>query len=236
MHSLLQLFECAYPDGWLFYDRSGAASQRLREAFPGLSLNLKDGSVDQRNFVLPEDDLDLFFGVSLAHIQTFAPRPEDFGQRAARFLQILAETLDLDQLTEFRFRQVSGRICATVEAAQEMLWPLVAPETKAMMQSLDTPTRWFAVQGEFMQGNFVFETRFAVMNLAPRPALLPAGVAPGEVLPHFTCHFDVRGVAPIALSEFDVSAFIEHLRQQQLQEIMNKLAPHLAAPHEPADA
>lgn len=236
MDSLLQLFEFSYPDGFLFYDHSGALSRRLQEIFPGLSLSLKDSSVAQRNFVLPAEDLDLFFGVSLAHIQTLAPQPQDFAQKAALFLQALSETLDINQLADFRFRQVIGRICSTVEEAQELLWPLVAAETKATMQSLDPSARWFAVQGEFVQGNFVHETRFAVMNLVPHPPSAPAGVVPGTVLPHFTCHFDVRGIAPIAVSEFDANAFIENVRRSQSQEILAKLAPHLAKLHGPADA
>jgi hypothetical protein len=36
MISLYQLFEFFYPDGFLFYDRSGALSRRLQELLPGL--------------------------------------------------------------------------------------------------------------------------------------------------------------------------------------------------------
>src|SRR5437867_7051139 len=76
MIPLFQLFEFSYPDGLLFYDRSGTLSRRLQEGFPGLVF--KSASVDQRDFVLPAEDLDLFFGIALSRIQTVAPSQQEF--------------------------------------------------------------------------------------------------------------------------------------------------------------
>jgi hypothetical protein len=71
MIPLFQLFEFSYPDGFLFYDRSGALSRRLQETFPGLAF--KSSSLDRRDLALPAEDLDLFFGIALSRIQSMAP-------------------------------------------------------------------------------------------------------------------------------------------------------------------
>src|ERR1019366_3289040 len=89
MIPLFQLFEFSYLDGLLFYDRSGALSRRLQEQFPGLAF--KTSSLDQRDFVLPAEDLDLYFGIALSRIQTLAPGQQEFPSTAARFLQIVTE-------------------------------------------------------------------------------------------------------------------------------------------------
>jgi hypothetical protein len=105
MVPLFQLFEFSYSDGFLFYDRSGALSRRLQEALPGLAF--KTASFDQRDFVLPAEDLDLFFGIAVSRIQTMAPGQRDFPSVATRFLQVVAEVLEVSQLKEFHFRSTT---------------------------------------------------------------------------------------------------------------------------------
>jgi hypothetical protein len=114
MVPLFQLFEFSYPDGLLFYDRSGTLSRRLQETLPGLAF--EGASLDQRDFVLPPEDLELFFGIALSHIQTLAPGQQEFPSTAASFLHIVTEVLEVSQLKEFHFRYVLGKPCDSDEA------------------------------------------------------------------------------------------------------------------------
>ena len=43
-----------------------------------------------------------------------------------------------------------------------------------------------------------------------------------------TFHLDLRGIAPIALAEFDAGAFMSNARDSHAREILGKLAPHVA--------
>ena len=83
--------------------------------------------------MLPADDLSLFFGIALSRIQTVAPGQEEFPSLASRFLQLVTESLEVRELKEFHFRLVLGRACASEKEAQELMWPLVAEETKAKL-------------------------------------------------------------------------------------------------------
>lgn len=103
MIPFFQLFEFSYSDGLLFYDRSGTLSRRLQESFRGLAF--KTSSIDQRDFVLPAEDIELFFGIAVSRIQTLAPGQQDFISTAANFLQIVTEVLEISQLKDFHFRQ-----------------------------------------------------------------------------------------------------------------------------------
>jgi len=134
MVPLFQLFEFSYPDGLLFYDRSGALSRRLQEMLPGLAF--KTASLDQRNFVLPGSELELFFGIAVSVIQTLAPGQQEFPSTVAGFLQTVTEVLEVTQLKEFRFRYVLGKPCGSDEEAQKLMWPLVPEESKAKMSSV----------------------------------------------------------------------------------------------------
>ena len=53
-------------------------------------------------------------------------------------------------------------------------------------------------------------------------------VEPGHSVPHITFHLDLRGLAPIALAEFDAEAFMKNARESHAREILAKLAPHLS--------
>jgi len=119
MIPLFQLFEFSYLDGLLFYDRSGTLSRRLQERFPGLAF--KGSVLDQRDFVLPAEDLELFFGITLSHIQTLNPSQPEFPSIAAGFLRIVTEVLELSQLHSFHFRYVLGKPCESDEEAQRRM-------------------------------------------------------------------------------------------------------------------
>ncbi|GEM_PF-2228884 len=230
LHSLMvplfQLFGFSYPDGSLFYDRSGALSRRLQEILPGLAF--KTASVDQRDFVLPAQDLELFFGIAISRIQTMAPGQQEFPSAAARFLQIVTEVLEVSQLNEFHFRYVLGRPCDSDEEAQNLMWPLVPDETKAKLHSLAEPRHWQALQGEFLVANLACQFRIAIINLVPHPSLIVGKLEPGKAVPHITFHVDFRGLAPIALAEFDAEVFMKNVRESHAREILAKLAPHLS--------
>jgi hypothetical protein len=226
MVALFQLFEFSYPDGFLFYDRSGALSRRLQEALPGLAF--KTAAFDQRDFVLPAEDLSLFFGVAVSRIQTVAPVHEEFPSLASRFLQVVTEALEISQLKEFHFRFVLGKPCESEKAAQALMWPLVAEETRAKLHSLAPPPQWQALQSEFLLGNLACQSRIAVIDLVPHPKLVLGRTEPGQAVPHITLHFDFRGLDPIALAEFDAEAFMKNARESHAREILAKLAPHLS--------
>jgi hypothetical protein len=226
MVALFQLFEFTYSDGFLFYDRSGALSRRLQESLPGLAF--KTASLDQRDFVSPAEDLSVFFGIAVSRIQTMAPDHQEFPSVAARFLQAVTEVLEVNQLKEFHFRFVLGKPCESEEKAQELMWPLVAEEIKAKLHALAPPPQWQALQSEFLLGDLACQFRIAVIDLVPHPKLAVGKVEPGHSVPHITFHFDLRGLAPIALAEFDAEAFMKNARERHAREILAKLAPHLS--------
>jgi len=226
MVPLFQLFEFSYPDGLLFYDRSGTLSRRLQETIPGLAF--KSSSVDQRDFVLPPEDLDLFFGIAFSRIQTFAPGQQEFPSTAANFLHIVTEVLEVSQLSEFRFRYVLGKPCDSDDEAQKLMWPLVPEETKAKLSSLAEPHRWRALQGEFLIGNLACQSRIAIIELVPRGKFATGQAEPAKPVPHITFHLDFRGLAPIGVAEFDAKAFMRNVRENHMRDIVSKLAPHLA--------
>lgn len=226
MIPFFQLFEFSYSDGLLFYDRSGTLSRRLQESFRGLAF--KTSSIDQRDFVLPAEDIELFFGIAVSRIQTLAPGQQDFISTAANFLQIVTEVLEISQLKDFHFRYVLGRPCESDEDAQRLLWPLVPEETKAKLHTLAEPPRWRALQAEFLIGNLAWESRIAIIDLVPHRKLAVGKTEPDKAVPHITFHVDVRGLAPIALTEFDAEAFMKNVREKQTQDILSKLAPHLS--------
>jgi hypothetical protein len=226
MVPLFQLFEFSYQDGLLFYDRSGALSHRLQETLPGLAF--KAASIDQRDFVLPAEELDLFFGIAISRIQTMAPDQQGFPSAAARFLQVVTEVLEVSQLKGFRFRYVLGKPCESDEEAQKLMWPLVPEETKTKLHSLAEPRQWQALQIEFLVANLACQSRVAIIDLVPHPKLVVGKVESGKPIPHITFHVDFRGLAPIALAEFDAEAFIKNVRESHAREILAKLAPHLS--------
>lgn len=223
--SLFQVFEFAYPDGLLFYDRSGTLSRRLQEIFPGLTL--RNTSLDQRDFVLPVKDLELFFGVALARIQTLEPGQEEFPSMAAHFLQLVTEVLEINQLKDFHFRYVLGKPCDSVDEAQKLMWPLVDKETQAKLHSLAEPARWQALQGEFLVGDLACLSRLAIVDVVPHRKLAGGNAESSKSLPHITFHVDFRGLAPVSVAGFDVRSFIQNVRDNQAREILAKLAPHL---------
>jgi hypothetical protein len=226
MVPLYQLFDFSYPDGLLFYDRSGALARRLQEALPGLAF--KSGTVDQRDFALPAEEIELFFGIAISRIQTMAPGQEEFPSTAANFLQDVTEMLEISQLREFHFRYVIGRPCDSDEEAQRLMWPLLAEETKAKLCSLAKPPHWQALQGEFLLGNLACQSRVAIINLVPHSKSATGKLEPGKAVPHITFHVDFRGLAPIAVAEFDAKAFMKNAKESHAREILTKLAPHLS--------
>jgi hypothetical protein len=226
MVPLFQMFEFSYADGSLFYDRSGALARRLQEALPGLTL--KNSTLDQRDFALPAEDLELFFGIAISRIQTASPGQPGFARIAAGFLQSVAEVLELSLLKDFHFGLVLGRPCVSGDEAQRLMWPLVPEETKTRLQSLATPRQWRALQGEFIEGNLGCQTRIAIIDMVPHPKLAGENAQPAVVVPHITFHFDYRGLAPVPVSGFDAAAFIQHVCDRLTREIVDKLAPHLA--------
>jgi len=225
MVPLFQLFEFSYPNGFLFYDRSGTLSRRLQEILPGLAF--KTGSLDQRDFVLPGANLELFFGIAVSLIQTLAPGQQEFPSTAARFLQTVTDVLEVSQLKEFRFRYVLGKPCSSDEEAQKLMWPLVPEESKAKMSSLAGPSQWQAIQGEFLFANLACQFRIAILYLTPHEKLAPDEAKSDKQLPHITFQLDVRGLAPVEVAKFDAEAFTKNVRENHTREILSKLAPHL---------
>ena len=108
------------------------------------------------------------------------------------------------------------------------MWPLVPEETKAKLQSLAEPRQWQALQVEFLVGNLACQSRIAIIDLVPHPRLVVGKVEPGKPVPHITFHVDFRGLAPIAVAEFDAEAFMKNVRESHAREILAKLAPHLS--------
>ena len=108
------------------------------------------------------------------------------------------------------------------------MWPLVPEETKAELHALAELPRWRALQGEFLFGGFLCESRTAIIELVPHRKLAGGKFEPGKPVPHITFHVDVRGLAPIGVTEFDAEAFMKNVRDKHTQEILSKLAPHLS--------
>lgn len=226
MVSLFQLFEFSYQDGVLFFDRSGALSRRLQALFPGLLA--RNYTFEQRDFSLAGEDLDLFFGTALCRIQTLAPAHEGFPRMAASFVQAVSEVFEIGELKDFRYRHVLGKPCANQEEAQALMWPMVPSETKAKLESLNDTRRWDALQVEFTVGHFVCQSRIAVIEMVPHRSLVPAGMSASTPLPHITFHVDFKGAVPIDVADFDATAFIQKVCKRHTEEILTKLAPHLA--------
>ncbi|MGE3311423.1 MAG: hypothetical protein AB7O66_15760 [Limisphaerales bacterium] len=225
MVSLFQLFEFSYQDGVLFFDRSGALARRLRELFPGLVAGTY--TLEQRDFSLPGEDLDLFFGIRLCRIQTLAPAHDKFPKMAASFVQAISEVFEITEIKDFRYRHVLGKPCASHEEAQALMWPMVSVETKAKLDSLKEPRRWDALQVEFTIGHFACQSRVAVIDMVPHRSLVTADMPANAPLPHITFHVDFKGSVPIDVADFDAAAFIQKVRKDHSAEILGKLAPHL---------
>ena len=209
----------------MFYDRSGALSRRLHESLPGLMT--KKATFDQRDFSQPSEELDLFFGIVACHVQTLKPKKEDFASIAAGFLRAVTEVLEINQLLDFRYRTVIGKPCASDEEAQKLMWPLVPEDTKAKMSKVAEPAQWQGFQGDFVIQNLSCQSRVAILSLVPHIALDAQGAAAGQAVPHITFQFDVRGLVPVDVASFDAEGFIKNVRDNQSQEILSKLAPHL---------
>ncbi len=169
MISIFQQFEFTYPNGELFYERSGQTTRRLREVFPNIEIK-KELETHQREFSEPDLNLKLFFGVRWAQIQSLATADKDFPQKAALFAQIITDALELDRLSSFSFRHVLGRPCSSQEKAQALMWPMVPDEHKKKLESLSPLPSYTSLQAEFTQGNFAFESRLAIMQLIPHSA------------------------------------------------------------------
>ena len=225
MTSLFQYLEFAYPNGLLFYDRSGALSRRIQEKIPGLQF--KSSALDQLNFTAPALDLELLFGIGYASIQSTWPDHEDFPAVAATFLKTVAETLEVSQLNRFRFRHVSGRLCASPADARRSLDAFLTPEarwTPFGPITPDVPLSWTGMQTEFSIGDFNFELRAALIDLVPHPSMRPASTPPGIAVTHFTSVWDVQGTAPIDVAGFDAKSFMENARQTHKEGTASKFA------------
>ena len=105
---------------------------------------------------------------------------------------------------------------------------MVPAETQARLQALAELPRWRALQGEFLVGNFACESRTAIIDLVPHRQLAGEKAGQGKPVPHITFHVDFRGLAPIGVAGFDAKAFITNVRDKHTQEILSKLAPHVA--------
>jgi hypothetical protein len=119
MVPILQAFEFVYPNGFLFYDKSGALSRRLHDLIPGISY--KSATVDQKDFHLPDSSVELFFGIAVAHIRSLVLSDDGFPILARRFLEAVSEVFEIPALNEFRFRIVYGRPCASYEEAEALM-------------------------------------------------------------------------------------------------------------------
>lgn len=169
MVTLYQEFEFVYPNGDLFYDRSGALARRLYDIFPGLAW--KETELSQREFSIPSQQLHLLFGVTLSRLQTFNSEEKDFGSNAAALVDSVSEFLEIETLSRFSFKHVIGMPLATFEQANELMWPIVGEDRKAKLASVSPLPTWTSLQGQFTQGPFAFESRIAVMNLTAPPHL-----------------------------------------------------------------
>jgi hypothetical protein len=74
---------------------------------------------------------------------------------------------------------------------------------------------------------YVVELAGLKFKLAPDRVLIVDRLDAGD-LPHITVHLKATGLEPISLADFDAAAFILNHREKHAQEIISKLAPHLA--------
>lgn len=220
MQRLLQALEFSYPDGYLFLDRGGAICQRLRQRFPQLVAKAVDRlQIDMHQ---PDKGLELYFGVRTAFIQQTSHEGEDFGTVAADFVRILAEVLELSSLESFRYQQIVGRACASMDAATALMRPFMVKEAQERLGQLASETEWRAVQAEYRRNNLLFQDRIAVVELIPREATSSSPV------PHITVQFDIKGVAPVEFSALDIRTLVRNLGREHLEVVLAKIAPHLA--------
>ena len=170
MFALLNRFDFSYPDGDLFFDKSGLLSRRIRQIFPDLTA--KSREFNQREFEVPSNGLQLLFGAAFSRIQSFASEDPNFGQNAAAFLDVVCETLELSSLNQFHFEQVLGFTCSSRHHAQDLMLPLIPEEQRIKMASLAPLTSWTSLQSTFTHGDFAVESKFSVLSL---PAPLGTG-------------------------------------------------------------
>lgn len=226
MEPLLHSFEFAYPDGYLFLDRTGVLCHRLRALFRGLEIkNLERTQVDLRN---PADGLDLYSGAFRSSIQTVAPSTVDFAVAAAGFLGLIADALELTHLQEFKFRHVLRRACTSLDEANALMWPFVPPETRDRLQSVAPAGEWRAVQGEYAHGPLAFLDRIEILHLLPSPRSPSPENPISETVPHIVFHSEVRGTASMPVAELDVQAFIRNISRRHTEEVLSKVAPQLS--------
>lgn len=222
MQPLLQAFEFSYPDGYLFLDRGGAVCQKLRKRFPELLAKAVDRL--QIDMERPDKGLELYFGVRTASIRQSSNEGEDFGTVASEFARILAEALELSSLESFRYQQIVGRACASIDAATALMRPLIAKEAQERLGQLASETEWRAVQAEFVRKNLLFQDRIEILEFIPHESTT------GAKIPHITVRFDIKGLEPVDLSALDVKALIQNLGRKHLEEVIARIAPHLSVP------
>jgi hypothetical protein len=218
MVSILQKFDFSYIDGDLFNDRAGILSRRLKGLFP--ELELKDVTLLQWDYASAVEKIQIFFGISAAQIQLAHGDQDSFSDKAYSLYAELSEAFEISTLKHFSFRHVLGRACNSYDEAQELIWPLVAPEQREKLLTITDSKSISAIQSEFSIGNFAFEGRFAILDL-------PVEGAESENRPHMTFQLQATGKLPIEVVGFDPKAFIENVKAEHTTAIMNKLAPHL---------
>lgn len=220
VQSLLQLFEFSYPDGHLFLDRGGLLCRRLRDRFPHLAV--KSVERIQLDMQTPDRGTELYFGIRTAAIQQVGSEGDDFGVGAAEFARILADTLELSAVESFRYQQIIGKPCASIEAALALMRPLIAKETQDRLGQRAAEAEWRSVQAEFRLHNLLFLDRIAVLELAPHtsPSSPP--------IPHVTVQFDVKGLVPVPFSELDIEALVGNMGRKHRDDVIARIAPHLS--------
>jgi hypothetical protein len=227
MTPLFQQFQFRYADGDLFFDRSGTLARKLKELHPDLERG--EARFDQRDFSVPNKDLEMFFGTSVAAFKSYLPGDEGFPSMAAEFSRAVSSTFEITDWSWFSFRLVLGKPCASYEEAHSLLMPLVPEEWRKSMVSVAALPQWNSFQAEYVEGSFAFETKFAILDLRPHPSFGLAATGSGDTVPHVTFHFEAKGRYPISVSDFDPKSFIDIVRDSQSGEVLAKIAPFLSS-------
>jgi hypothetical protein len=177
---------------------------------------------DQLDFTSSAYGIDLLFGVTISGIQALALMQQEFPSTAAGFLRAITELLEITELNTIRYRYMIGQPCESDQDAERFFWPLVPQETREKLSSFKNVTTWQALQAEFVIQNLACQSRLALTPLSQRTGETT------RVVRHITFQTDFQLLTPIAVADFDATAFIKNLRDEKIKEILSKLAPHIS--------
>lgn len=210
---ILRHFEIEYADGYQFWDKAGRVARDLAQAIPGL--RLRNQQIDQRDFFLPANSGELFYGIRVASLRSFVEDASEFHKQADLLVEILSEELELHALTRVQFQVVLGWPCKSLEEAYALAMKLLPSEIGQTVKSGE----FQAAQLEVRKGAAVIMTRYTTLDVAP----------PGLQTPHFAVVVRYDMFEPVAAREFKAALMLDQIENSVAADLLKRIKDQLDA-------